>query len=705
QHVPMRIFLRSCIAQGQAPLWCPYLLGGQPFFADPNTMSAYPLTYLFLPFPVPYGFTLFYFFHFLLAAGGMYFWARKLGLSRESGLLAGLLLAFSGFTWWEIIHPSLFAAFAWMPWWGAALEKASQKLEPAWAFAAGLVFALLFLAGSFQVTLGALYGGGLYLAYRLLTRRDWRRTPQKDSRLLKDPLFFLWGALPLLLLWIPAREFLYLSDRLHNPQDYETFQADLSLNPRDLLGLFFPVRPFNGPTPRPVGDYLANAGFLGPWAFFLFALGLRKGKGFIRFLAVAGLLAVLIAFGKYFPLHRLLCFLAPGFDLMRAPFRYLFLYVLCGTLCAVYGYESLMGKKEKREEGFWKKMRLGAVIYGLAFLGLGWGMGKIDWIQSLLFLLGTVGLVGALGTKRLEEAGRIGFLLSLAVYLVLAAWFYGSSRWGSASNFDYSQRSPALSKLGQRAGLGRVLVGDHIPYPVDGPGHPASLELPPDSVYAARIRNAIGYNPLSLAKTTDLYSLGLSTYARLMAVKAFAAGDNRWKLPGFSTVEEDGVIYGENNDKVQFVYSPSIVESITDGDTRLAAMRDSRFDPYGIAFLSETVPDSMKGKRGPGRLEYSLEKDDPNEEVFKVNLSRSGWTVFSEIMYPDWKACVDGNPTTLYTANHAFRAVWVPEGIHEVTFRYEPVWWKPLLWGLPIWVLSVMGLVLGPWRRNILKGL
>src|SRR5579871_341882 len=114
-YVPARIYLKSCLAQGHLPLWCPYVLGGQPFFADPNTMSAYPFTYLLLPLPVPYGFSLFYFLHFILAAWGTFFWARNLGLSRESALLAGLLLVFSGFFWWEIIHPPLLAAFAWMP--------------------------------------------------------------------------------------------------------------------------------------------------------------------------------------------------------------------------------------------------------------------------------------------------------------------------------------------------------------------------------------------------------------------------------------------------------------------------------------------------------------------------------------------------------------------------------------------------------------
>lgn len=701
QYVPMRLYLKSCLAHGHFPLWCPYLLGGQPFFADPNTMSAYPFTYLLLPLPVPYGFSLFYLLHFLLGACGMYFWARTLGLSKESGLFAGLLFAFSGFFWWEIIHPPLLAAFAWMPWWGMALEKLSRKLEPAWAFAAGLVFALLFLAGNFQMTLGALYGGGIYLAYRLWTKRDWGKEPQKDIRLLGLPLVFLWGALPLLLLWIPAREFIDLSERFHIAPDYETFQADLSLNPHDLLGFFFPVRPFEGPTPLPVGNYLVNAGYLGPWALFLSAIALGQKKGITRLFAVTGVAAVLTAFGKYFPLHRLLCFLAPGFGMMRAPFRYLFLYAVSGALLAGFGHEFLNKKWRNKAQGsFRKKALLGAALYGVVFLALGFWVGKDVWLQLPAFLAAPVGLYLMLGKDASREMGHKILLLFVTFSFLLTAWFCGSSRWGPPSNFNYSDRLPVLPKLKQQAGLGRVLLGDHIPYPIESAGHRVLSDLPPDSVYAAGIRDAIGYNPLTLDKTSDLYTLGLETYARLMAVKAFAAGDSRWKLTGFSTIESDGVLYGLNQDKIQYAYCPSSVETIADDQKRLAEMRAPGFNPYEKAYFSETIPDSAKENGIGAGLEYGLVRDDPDEQGFKVSLNRSGWVVFSEVMYPGWKAWVDGNPSALYTANHDFRAVWVPAGTHEVWFRYQPVWWKPLLWGLVLWLLSVAGAVAGPWRKK-----
>ncbi len=709
QYVPMRMFLKSCLVHGKSALWCPYLLGGQPFFADPNTMSAYPLTYLLLPFPVSYGFSVFYFLHFLLAAGGMYSWARTLGLSRESGLWAGLLFAFSGFFWWELIHPPLLAAFAWMPWWGAALEKVSQKLQPSWAFAAGLVFALLFLSGNFQMTLGALYGGGLYLGWRLVSRRQWRREPEKDRRLVLCPLFFLWGALPLLLLWVPAWEFMRLSDRYHATNlNYETFQADLSLNPRSLAGFLFPVKPFDAATgqTRPLADFLVNAGYLGPWAFFLYALGLWRGreKGMTGFLAITGTLAVLTAFGKYFPLHRFLCYMAPGFGLMRAPYRYLFLYCLAGSLLAAFGFEALkemgVSSKEKSKKVGWG---LVAVVYALLVLALwGWKSENAFLQWGALALGGLFLYFGSVGKKTGEWPFQ-AFLLALLTALLPTAWNCASSRWGPTSNFDYLGHSRELQRLATDAHEGRALIGDRLPYQVEAEGREIPTELPPDSVYTDRARIAFGYNPLSLDKTTDLYTLPPATFLKLMAVKCYATAADRWKIPGFSTVRENGVAYGLNPQNVPFVYSPAQALVWNDDRLGLQAMRDPAFNPYQTAYFSQVLPETTKTDVGPGHLEYDFVQDDPDEESFRLKLDRDGWAVFSEMNYPGWKSWVDGNPSAIYTANHAFRAVWVPSGDHKVTFRYEPVWWKPLMVGLLLWFLSIVPWVWAPWRKRFLK--
>jgi hypothetical protein len=704
----LRKFLQDNLLHGHFPLWNPCLFGGQPFLASPDFMNCYPLLYPTLLFPVEYGFGVFYLSCFLIAALGMHFWLKTLGLSESSRRLGALLFALSGYFWLEIVHPPELAAFAWVPWWAGTLEKTSQRLKPAWAFAAGLVFSLLFMAGIFQLTMGVLYGGGLYLAFRLWTRRDWRGEKDKDRRLWLAPLFFLWGALPLLALWIPAREFLYLSERLHAHLDYETFQADYSLNPGRMFQFLFPINPFT-PSGQALAldEGLANGGYLGPWAFLLMALAFRKARGALTlFLAAAGTGALLLSFGKFFPLHRIACQLLPGIGLSRAPFRYVFLYEAAGVVLMAMGYENLkermaLGKPLERRKLLW-----GLGLYSFVTAGFALWRGGDARLQLLGLLPGALSLYLWMEKKISPRKAQWVFLGSLVLCLLASDWTACTSRWGPASNFDYAARCEALAKL--KASVtepGRVLLGDDIPYLVQSGGRELRLSLPTDVAMVAGLRNALGYNPLNLDRASDLYTLPPRTFVRLMAVESFISGDKRWNIPGFSREDWNGVEFCQNQEPVNFVYAPQRVESVIDDQQRLALMRRIDFNPNKTAYFSEPMP-GRPGCTGPfskAHFRYDLKKVEPDGESFQVSIDRPGWIVFSEVMYPGWKAWVDGGQAPLFTANHLFRSVWIDAGSHEVVFRYEPVWGKPLLAGLGLWFLSVLALVLGPWREIFLK--
>src|SRR5581483_9086639 len=114
--------------------------------------------------------------------------------------------AFSGFFWLEIIHPPVLAAFAWLPWLFFRAERLAGNHGPRNSFWTGLCFALLFLAGSFQMTVGAFYAALAYFLFRHFQRE--KRIPLFTFRtFLPFAFFLLWGALPLLAQLIPTAEF------------------------------------------------------------------------------------------------------------------------------------------------------------------------------------------------------------------------------------------------------------------------------------------------------------------------------------------------------------------------------------------------------------------------------------------------------------------------------------------------------------------
>lgn len=61
-------------------------------------------------------------------------------------------------------------------------------------------------------------------------------------------------------------------------------------------------------------------------------------------------------------------------------------------------------------------------------------------------------------------------------------------------------------------------------------------------------------------------------------------------------------------------------------------------------------------------------------ELVKIKTSGSGWLVYSDANLPTWEAYIDGQITSIYTANYLFKSVFVPGGEHEVIFKYPNLW-------------------------------
>jgi uncharacterized membrane protein YfhO len=53
-------------------------------------------------------------------------------------------------------------------------------------------------------------------------------------------------------------------------------------------------------------------------------------------------------------------------------------------------------------------------------------------------------------------------------------------------------------------------------------------------------------------------------------------------------------------------------------------------------------------------------------------LDAPGYLVLADTWYPGWRATVDGAPTEVLRANHAFRAVRLEAGEHVVDMVYRP---------------------------------
>jgi hypothetical protein len=105
----------------------------------------------------------------------------------------------------------------------------------------------------------------------------------------------------------------------------------------------------------------------------------------------------------------------------------------------------------------------------------------------------------------------------------------------------------------------------------------------------------------------------------------------------------------------------------------------------------------MPGAAGASQVQIKAYADD--RVAIAATTDAAGYLVLTDAWFPGWRVSVDGVEQTVWRANHALRAVWLPAGQHDVEFRYVPAAFR---WGLLLTLLSavaVVGLAWGPNRR------
>ncbi len=699
---PMRAFLRDQLFQGHFPLWNPYIFCGQPFFADLQNMMLYPLTYPTLLFPTGFGLNVFLSLHFLLAACGMHFWLKTLKLSPSASVIGGFLYACSGFFWQETIHPPVIAAFACLPWFMSGLEKLSQSLKWQWALSSGVFFALLFCAGSFQVTLGAFYGGLIYFLFRFIPQnhgsssiKDLWASAKFRKSLILSLLLLTWGALPLLAQLIPTMEFSRLSVRRLPNMTYDDFNSSFSLQPSNLLQFIFPTFSLDPgqsieqaiQTVRNGGDvdFLGNFGYLGLWAPLLIILGLRlKDKRTVFYLLFCGSICVLVAFGKYFFLHRLFCGLIPGFNIIRAPFRFLYFYILCASALAAFGFQYLEKCEDAKERPPF--LFTGLVIGATALCLFSFLRFENAWRETLSSLLGLAGLALWLQTQSWKKLGKFIFVSALLFPLLV----YGWTSWttGSLDNYDFEKNS-VMSVLRPPQG-GRVVVQSDVPYLVRANQQTYDNPLPINSLIPLHIRTNSGYDPLHIKKIDDLGKISIGLSVGLMALEELVCVKDQGEIPGFTQKTMGSYHIYENPD---FGYVRALTQFLVvpTEQGQLKVLQEPSFSYKNKALLFKAPPavitQQLLGQKA--QLQAQLTAEQPDWQSFKINLDVPSLVVFSELFYPGWKASLDGIPIEIYNIDYAFRGLFIPAGDHLVEFKYQPFWWPLVCGGLVLWFFSI----------------
>lgn len=115
------------------------------------------------------------------------------------------------------------------------------------------------------------------------------------------------------------------------------------------------------------------------------------------------------------------------------------------------------------------------------------------------------------------------------------------------------------------------------------------------------------------------------------------------------------------------------VKMVGKADDEISSLRN--FDPKLTAVVNKSFEQKMEGfKAGSGDGEIKLTEYQPNYLKYEATVnSGAQLAVFSEIYYPKgWKSFIDGKEVNHIQANYVLRAMVIPEGKHEIEFKFEP---------------------------------
>ncbi|MCA3628980.1 MAG: hypothetical protein IOC35_01505, partial [Methylobacterium sp.] len=404
-HAQM-VFLAQSIHRGESPFWAPFVFGGHPQIADPQSLIFSPphlLLASLTPDPTMRMVDGVTFLGLLFGAFGVLGFGRDRRWHPAAALVAAIAFAYGGAASWRIQHTGQIFSLIYFPWALWMLERGLRLGSARYGALAGL-FAALTALDPDQVALLTLVALGGYVVAYWMTGSAFIERFRATFRPLLVGLVV--GVAIIALPTILVLNFAADSNRPH----FTIADAEMgSLHPSSLLtrlvaNLFGTI----GPNDRYWGapsvhwPYIVNLvvarnmanfymGVL-PFAAIVLWLTSRRAYGH-RFMAlgIMFVLMILYALGKYTPLFGVLYHALPGVSLFRRPADSLFLVSALGAFLAGFGLDHLIRRGEEIGRGAMVALS-GLVVAGFAAaIGLAIWLGRLQ--QSMLDILIAFGFV------------------------------------------------------------------------------------------------------------------------------------------------------------------------------------------------------------------------------------------------------------------------------------------------------------------------
>lgn len=692
---PVLSYHASVLDGENNPLWSNKLYGGHPIHAEGQFAFFSPLNNLVaFVFEPAVGQNVYHWLTLILTGLGVLALCRSLGISRSASCFAAISVPFSSFWVGAQQNLSIAGALVWVPWALWALER--WRNNPNHFLPLTLCMVLLVASGYPQV----LHGVAIYMATAILASLFFR--DERDMLKLQWQRALCTGLLAVLLCCgLAAVQLLPLFELIgysHRSAGVEIWPIPADATFRGLLY-----------SPTAVETNLLWLPVIGSVLVCVLASASIVCRLPARIFGhlVASLLLLNLGMSNGSPLFTLLYEqnLIPGLEYFRLSWPYHGMAVVGISILAAFTIDKL-GQIDFGNKVNWLKA---ALLCGFWF----YFTYRLHMEETPLLQYAIV-IVGLVTTAVLIKLGKPNRYVALVLSLLLITEIV-QLKFGVLHFYDNEliTNTPAsVSALMKDRDLGDDKFVDLSL--ASGVGF-----VPPrsPSVKRANMRmlNAVSASSNLLWDIASLQGAHALPLARRMLVEDYIRqeiidkemGRAGWRLidflgvryitvPDFHLNDSIVPIYHDKDLHIKIAENTSALSKfqiytdyyIVDGPQAAFALLQTIDRPILVIESDEAItPPAVSADTGnETAVTFVVQRNNPVDYSVAIKAAHAGWLFIADANYPGWHALLDGREVPLYSAQILGKAVWFPEGEHELIVKFEP---RSFYWGLWITLLSL----------------
>ena len=701
---PVAYYAHQSFWHGQVPLWNPLNNCGVPFLAQWNTSVCYPLSLIYMVFPLPWSLNYFCLGHLLLAGVGMYWLAYRWTQNRLAASIAGLVFALNGLMLNCLMWTSNLAALSWQP-------LVILWVEQAWRWGGSRRLVIAALAGAMQMLAGApeIVVFTWTMLGMLWLGRVWRKQIPFWRTLRRFAIMVI------LIAGLSAVQLLSFFDLLkHSDRSSSYIIADASPMPvwgwaNFIVPVFHCARTVFGDCLQPNQVWVSSY-YLGVGTLVLAAVAVWRLRPPLGIYGLAGLTlaGLLLALGSDGYVYAWLKHITPWIGFARYPIKFVSIPVFTIPLLAACGFAALQNttpqslKRTERSLFLLAAFLLLTIVFILA-TARWWLPPRFDWRMTwwdgafrALFLIAVVGIICALiriPPSRLRSFVGLALLASIGFDLVTSGLrlnpvvitkAFGPLELNMTSRPKYGESRAMLS---QQVESYLFFAGTHNPlyYYVGLRG--ALFE---NCNIPENIPKVDGFCSLHLKDEWDIDGTLYGIYINKPQTRAPSAP--LLNFLGVSQISATNTIFAWQERKSYLPLATAGQQPIFANTAEtMRQLGSTNFDPRHTVCLPLSERRKVTVTNGCD-AKVIVQQFGAQSAHLTVQAPAAALVVIAQAYYHDWHAFVDGRPVPLLRANHAFQAVEVPGGRNEITLRY--VDWMFRL-GAVISTLTLLGCLMG----------